>query len=99
MEKYEELLDKINNLNISNDEKENLKSIINDLNIDYNRLKKSTDMQIHVLEKEKELLLNNFIKKDNDANYLYGELEKIRNSKSWKLAEKLQKIKHKVVRK
>ena len=96
--KFEQLISEINNLKIDTAKKEDIIRSINDIEIDYNRLKKSTDMQIDVLEIEKRLLLENYVKKDNDVNYLYDRLMKIEHSKSWKIYQFFKRAKNKVVK-
>ena len=71
------LIESISKLKISDEEKEGLMALVSDIKSDLERTQKSKNMQIDVLGKEKEILLQNYIKKDNDANYLYKELHKV----------------------
>ena len=96
--KFYELMLEIDNLKISEEEKENLARMLSDIQIDYERLKKSSQMKEEVYQIEKELILNGYIKKDTDANYLYNRLMNIENSKAWKIYQKMKKIKQKIVK-
>ena len=95
--KFEELVSKINELKLADEQKEIIIRYINDLEIDFNRLKKSTDMQIEELNIEKEILLDNYIKKDKDADYLYNKIQEIEKSKIWKLSQKISNVKNRVI--
>ena len=75
---YEQLKKLINKSSISTDEKDKILSIVNDLEIEFNRLKKSTDMQIEELEQEKEILLKHFIEKDTELNEIAHEYNKLK---------------------
>ena len=59
------ILNRIKENNINNPEIDNLEKEINSLEKYYN-------YNIEELEKEKSILLDNFILKDNDTNYLYN---------------------------
>ena len=96
--KFYELMLEIDNLKISEEEKEKLARMLSDIQIDYERLKKSSQMKEEVNQIEKNLILNGYIKKDTDANYLYNRLMNIENSKAWKIYQKMKRIKQKIVK-
>jgi len=108
LEDFKILNEEIFNLNIDSDKKSIIQDKIKNIEIKYNRLKKSSNMQIAELNQEKEILLNNFIKKDNDTNYLYNENIKLqkeleRKKASEKILEKIscklsKKIKKRTVK-
>ena len=95
--KFEELVSKINELKLSDEQKDTIIRTISDIEIDFNRLKKSTDMQIEELNIEKEILINNFIRKDDEVNTLNKKLQEYESSLIFRLNRKTKKVKNKVV--
>ncbi len=96
--KLEELISEVEKLKITIEEKEKIINALLDIQTDYNRLSSSIKMKEQVAEMEKQLILNGYIKKDNDVNYLYNRLTNIESSKSWKLYQKLKKVKQKIIK-
>lgn len=90
--KFYYVLHEIENTSLSDDEKESIARKLQEIESDYDRLKKSTDMKIDVLEKEKNILLDNYIRKDNDVNYLYNIIQKLNSSKIYRFYKKIRKV-------
>ena len=96
--KFYEVMNIVENLKISGEDKEKIARVLLDIQTDFNRLKNSARMKEQVMDIEKQLILNGYIKKDNDANYLYNRLMNIEASKSWKLYQKVKRIKQKIIK-
>lgn len=90
--RFYEVISYVEELELRDIAKEKIARKLQEIETDYYRLKKSTDMKIDVLEKEKEILLNNYIKKDNDVNYLYSILKNLNNSKFYRFFKKIKKV-------
>jgi hypothetical protein len=85
---------KINSMSISDDEKQIILSIVDDLKQEYERVVNYFEMQVDVGEKEKEILLKNFMLKDADTDYLYNILQNYERSIYYKLYKKIKGIKN-----
>ena len=88
-----ELYKKVDSLKIDRENQETLKRDIHNLEKEFERMRNYINLNTEVYEKEKDILLNHFIQKDDEVNRIYRELEKYKNNKLFKLYRRLFKRK------
>lgn len=74
-ENYQNSIQIIESMTLSEKNKKQLLKIMDNLRYEYNRSSNCYEENIKVLEEEKKILLKHFMKKDEDANYLYMKVQ------------------------
>ena len=93
---YEKDIKKIKDLKLDKEIEKEILKMFQELEYQYKRLEKYTKLNMDVYEEQKKILLNNFIKKDADTNYLYNELTHYQKTLMYKFYDFLRKIYRKV---
>lgn len=97
--KVKELEDKVLSLKLKKEEQEALLALIADIRQNQTRVTNMFLLNKEVYEKEKEILLNHFIEKDNELNEVYYNLTGFQASIFYKMYIVLKKCYHKIRRK
>lgn len=76
---YEKNIDTINGMKLKEEQKKEILKIMDEFQYQYKRLEKYCELNMEAYENELDIFLKNFMKKDDDVNYLYNELEQTKN--------------------
>lgn len=90
-ESYQSSIQIIESMKLSENNKKEILKIMSSLKYEHNRSNNYYQLNIETLEEEKKILLNNFIKKDKDANYLYDRIQKYENTYFYKIYKRFSR--------
>lgn len=92
IEKLEETIEKSN---LKEEDKKELQNLVEEIEDKFNRYDSYIAFNFDVYEKEKEILLNHFIEKDDEVNQVYRELNGFKRTifyKSYAFARKIYHV-------